>query len=108
MSVGWAATKPATGIPTDPIGPLVFPIEYVGTDYPNAVRDGVIVSTAEYGEVLRYVREVRERLRSRGKAADSARLGPDEVRAAIERRPPAPEVFAATRRGIPRLIRLGG
>ncbi len=39
-------------------GRLVFLLEYVGTDYENAVRDGNVVDQAEYGEVLRMLKQL--------------------------------------------------
>jgi S1-C subfamily serine protease len=37
---------------------LVFLLEYVGEDYANAVRNGAVIDAAEYGEVVRFTKEI--------------------------------------------------
>jgi ABC-type sugar transport system substrate-binding protein len=39
---------------------IVFLLQYVGTDYGNAVRDGAVANQAEYGEVLRFIRRAMD------------------------------------------------
>ena len=38
---------------------LTYLLEYIGSDYAGAVRDGAVTNQLEYGEVLRFVKELR-------------------------------------------------
>jgi high-affinity iron transporter len=54
---------PATVIPAPPDGGdaqrLVTVLDYVGSDYARAVRDGAVVNAAEYDEQLKFVDDMR-------------------------------------------------
>lgn len=103
---GSAGIAPAAAA-TDPAR-LVFLLEYLGTDYPQAVRDGVVVNAAEYGEVLRLLREVQDGVASRGGDAEALGKGLGQVRRLIEGRAKGEEVWAATRAVLPLLTRAVG
>jgi S1-C subfamily serine protease/mono/diheme cytochrome c family protein len=89
-------------------GRLVFLLEYVGTDYSAAVRNGNVISTFEYGEVLRFTKQIIREYEARQKRPDDVSRGLREVQELIERRAAAPEVFAATRRVLPGLAKALG
>lgn len=93
---------------TDPAR-LVFLLEYVGTDYPNAVQNGRVVSDVEYGEVLRLTKQVGREYGARVARDDAVATGLRELEQLIVRRAPSDEVWNATRRLLPDLVRaLGG
>ena len=88
---------------------LVFLLEYVGTDYDGAVHDGAVLNQLEYGEVLRFTKQlIREYGASPGRS-EGVLAGLRELEQSIERRAPAAEVWSATRRLLPEFARtLGG
>jgi high-affinity iron transporter len=57
VAVSVAAAQPADGPQT-----IVHMLDYVAVDYPEFVRDGVVVDQAEYDEQLEFVTQVRARL----------------------------------------------
>jgi S1-C subfamily serine protease/mono/diheme cytochrome c family protein len=82
---------------------LAFLLEYVGSDYPNAVRDGAVVDQFEYGEVLRLVKELRRDYATVPRRAPAVATGLEELERAITQRAPADDVWSATRRLLPKL-----
>lgn len=95
-----AAPEATRAAGTDPAR-LVFLLEYVGSDYPNAVRDGTVTNTAEYGEVLRFTNEIIRDYPARGSASDRVSQGLRGLRELIERKAAPEEVAAATRKLLP-------
>jgi len=87
---------------------LVFLLEYVGTDYANAVRDGAVVNDAEYGEALRLTKEVVRRFAAAGDRPRAVAAGLQDVLRLIERRAPPDDVWSATRRVLPALAQAMG
>lgn len=66
---------------------LLFLVEYVGSDYDGAVRDGVVLNQVEYGEVLRFAREAQAEYAKGGAKNDElAAALADFVRDVEERR----------------------
>ncbi len=94
--------------PPGDAGRLVFLLEYVGTDYAGAVRNGKVVSAFEYGEVLRFTKEIIREYEARQQRPDAVSHGLREVQQLIERRAAEHEVFAATRRVLPGLAKALG
>ncbi|HJQ82845.1 MAG TPA: trypsin-like peptidase domain-containing protein [Candidatus Binatia bacterium] len=87
---------------------LIFLLEYVGTDYARAVADGRVVDQAEYGEALRFTKELSAAYGT-GRRPDAVSAGLRDLQALIERRAPADEVWSASRKLLPALARgLGG
>jgi len=77
---------------------IVFLLQYVGTDYGNAVRNGAVANQVEYGEVLRFTRRVIDGYGAlRGHRASVSRaLGTLEKR--IGERAPPRDVWTLTNR----------
>jgi S1-C subfamily serine protease/mono/diheme cytochrome c family protein len=98
-----ARAQPAT----DP-QELVFLLQYVGTDYGNAVRDGAVANQFEYGEVLRFTRRVIDGYGTlRGHRASVTRaLGTLEKR--IGDRAPEREVWTLANRLVAKVNRTVG
>ncbi|MBY0279326.1 cytochrome c, partial [Candidatus Binatia bacterium] len=103
-----AALAPiAVATPTrqaDDAGRLVFLLEYAGMDYENAVRDGNVVDQAEYGEVLRLLQELARGYGARKDRSVAVATAIAALQKDVERRAPAEQVFAASRKLLPRLI----
>lgn len=88
---------------------LIYTLEYVGTDYEAAVRQGKVVNEMEYGEVLRLTRQARSEYEAGGGRSEAIRKGLRELQELIERRVSDDEVWSATRRLVPLLAsELGG
>jgi high-affinity iron transporter len=88
---------------------LTFLLEYIGTDYDAAVRDGSVVNQSEYGEVLRLVKQVNTDYAAQGGRSPEIAAGLRELQQSIERRAPSNDVWATTRRLLPLLSHeLGG
>ena len=108
-----AAAAPASGAAQSDAAPaksderagrLVFLLEYVGMDYENAVRDGNVVDQAEYGEVLRMLKQLASEYAAR---PDRTVPGADGIVARqrdVQQKAPAERVYAASRKLLPRLI----
>ena len=77
---------------------IVFLLQYVGTDYGNAVRDGTVANQTEYGEVLRFTRRAIDGYRTlHGRRASVTRaLATLETR--IGEHAPTREVWTLTNR----------
>jgi high-affinity iron transporter len=101
LAVSWSH---AAAPPADP-DRLIFLLEYVGTDYPRAVADGNVINQAEYGESLRYVKEL---IAAGRRGPESVTTGLRNLQALVERRAPADEVWSATRRLLPAFARAVG
>ena len=87
----------------------MFLVEYVGTDYANAVQDGRVVSDFEYGEVLRFTKQIIQEYGASAGRTEAVTSGLRELEQLIVRRAPSEQVWTATRRLIPGLARsLGG
>jgi S1-C subfamily serine protease/mono/diheme cytochrome c family protein len=82
---------------------LTYLLEYIGTDYAGAVRDGAIANQLEYGEVLRFMKELRRGYDAVPGRAPAVVNGLAELEALIVRRAPAEDVWTATRRLVPTL-----
>ena len=105
LAASWARAEDAARPGSDR---LVFLLEYVGTDYARAVAEGNVVNPAEYGEVLRFTKQVIAGYGA-GRRPDVVAAGLRDLEAMIVRRAPADEVWSATRRLLPALTRaLGG
>lgn len=96
-----SATPPSE---SNDVGRLVFLLEYVGIDYENAVRDGNVVDQAEYGEVLRLLQELARGYGARKDRSVAVASAIAALQKDVERRAPAEQVFAASRKLLPRLI----
>lgn len=80
---------------------IVALLDYVAADYPDAVRDGVVTSDAEYQEQLAFLREAKERLAALPGHADTRAVGTaiEDATRLVAARGSAAEVADATRRG---------
>ncbi|HEX2762704.1 MAG TPA: FTR1 family protein [Allosphingosinicella sp.] len=69
-------------------------LDYVAVDYPGAVRDGKVVSVAEYAEMTEFAGSVRERLSGLPDKPEKAGLvsGADALKAAVARKAAPQEV----------------
>jgi high-affinity iron transporter len=69
-------------------------LDYIAVDYPGAVKDGRIVSAAEYKEMTEFAGSVSERIAALPAKAAKARLaaGADALRSAIGRKASSAEV----------------
>jgi len=76
--------------------PLAYTLEYIGTDYDGAVRDGTVVDAAEYGELVRLAKRAIDDYGAR--KTDTVATGLRELEKMIEQKAPGPDVWAATRR----------
>jgi S1-C subfamily serine protease/mono/diheme cytochrome c family protein len=84
---------------------LVFLLEYVGTDYGAAVRDGKVVNELEYGEVLRFTRDLRQQYGALGRASHRVASGLERMERLITDRAPAHAVWTLTHRLVPKVAR---
>src|SRR5262245_55714072 len=96
-----AATVPAAEA-NDPQR-LVFLLEYVGTDYDLAVRDGQVVNQLEYGELVRLTKELLDRYRERPEPSEKVATGLAQLQELVRQRAPATRVWAASRKLLPEL-----
>jgi high-affinity iron transporter len=58
LAAGLAAT-PARADEPDPFAPILHALDYVGVDYPGAVRDGKVLDQGEYDEQVEFASGVR-------------------------------------------------
>ncbi|MGH7785935.1 MAG: c-type cytochrome, partial [Candidatus Binatia bacterium] len=103
-----AAPGPARGVSADPSSDarrLVFLLEYIGTDYDGAVRDGQVVNQVEYGEMLRFSEQLIQGYRARRERSEAVATGLAELQKQIRQRAPGDEIWAASRRLLPSLVR---
>jgi S1-C subfamily serine protease len=103
-----AHAAPERTAPDDPAR-LVYLLEYVGLDYAQAVRDGAVVDPLEYGEVLRFTKEVVRAYAKLPGRTQAVQGDLERVQGLVERRAPADQVWSATRALLPALVRsIGG
>ncbi len=108
LVVGRGVSAAGATVPAGNAQRLVFLLEYVGSDYRGAVRDGKVVNASEYDQVLRYTKQlIREYGLRRGRP-DPVATGLQELEQLIVQRAPSAVVFAATRRVLPGLMRAVG
>ena len=107
-----APSTPAIGAPvthaTSSAQRLTFLLEYVGSDYAAAVRDGKVVNELEYGEVLRFTRQLMHEYGARPRPSRAVVAGLANLEQLMIRRAPPDEVWALTRRLLPKLGRSVG
>ncbi|MBM4247299.1 MAG: PDZ domain-containing protein, partial [Deltaproteobacteria bacterium] len=102
-----AAAAPAAASDAD--GRLVYLLEYVGMDYGHAVQDGEVVDQAEYGEVLRLLKELARDYGARRGRSPAVAKGIAAIEKDVVARAPAEQVYAASRELLPKLVAsLGG
>jgi S1-C subfamily serine protease/mono/diheme cytochrome c family protein len=82
---------------------LTFLLEYVGTDYGAAVRDGKVANELEYGEVLRFTRRVIAEYGALSRRAPDVLDGLKRLEQMMVERAPADAVWARTRELVPAL-----
>jgi high-affinity iron transporter len=58
LAAGFAAT-PARADEPDPFAPILHALDYLGFDYPGAVRDGKVLDQGEYDEQVEFATGVR-------------------------------------------------
>ena len=87
---------------------LGFLLQYVGTDYADAVRDGKVVNAFEHGEVLRFTRQVIEGYGALGGRSPRLARGLAELERLITERAPAAVVWTLANRLVPKLGRTVG
>ena len=87
---------------TDPAR-LVFLVRYVGSDYAGAVQDGKVIDAFEYGEVLRFTREVVQAYDAEPGKVDDVVLGLAALERLVAGRAPAAQVLERTRALVPAL-----
>jgi S1-C subfamily serine protease len=102
---GHAAVAPAS--PSD-AQRLVFLLEYIGTDYAGAVRDGQVVSQVEYGEMLRLTKQLIEGYGGRPARSEVVTTGLAELQTLIRQRAAAEQVRTTSRLLLPQLVRALG
>jgi S1-C subfamily serine protease/mono/diheme cytochrome c family protein len=88
-----ARTQPATDAQE-----IVFLLQYVGTDYGNAVRDGAVTNQAEYGEVLRFTRRAIDGYGALRRRRASVARGLARLESHIRERAPTREVWTLANR----------
>jgi len=103
-----AAPAAAPASAGDAAARLVYLLEYVGSDYENAVRDGQVVDMAEYGEVLRFTKELIRAYGARADRAPAVTAGLADLHKLLLARAPADQVFTVTRKLLPALERSVG
>jgi S1-C subfamily serine protease len=81
-----AAADPAPSSEAPDAARLLFLVEYVGADYGRAVRDGVVVSELEYGEMLRFTRDAVGEYAKGGRRGDDIARALDSLAADVEKR----------------------
>jgi len=87
---------------------LIYLLEYVGTDYGDAVRDGQVIDQFEYGEVLRFVKELARDYGARRDRSKAVQGGIAELQKLMVARAPADQVFAKSRALLPALTKSVG
>lgn len=87
---------------------LTFLLEYVGTDYPNAVRDGKVANEVEYGEVLRFIRRLVAEYGALRTRDATVVAGLKDLEQRMVAQAPADEVYARTRAVLPGLAKSAG
>jgi len=101
-----ASTTPA---PSDEAGRLVFLLQYVGSDYAAAVRDGEIIDDAEYRENREFAALVAERWARLRDTVPAPKRGPlddavAKLRQLVDSRADPRLVRDVTEAAIPRLV----
>jgi S1-C subfamily serine protease/mono/diheme cytochrome c family protein len=83
---------------------LVYLLEYIGTDYPAAVRDGRVVNQFEFGEVLRFTKQLIRDYRAMPKQSKTVSTGLAELLRLIEQRAASDQVWSLSRKLLPELV----
>jgi mono/diheme cytochrome c family protein len=106
--LAWLGTVRAAD-PT-PLTPerLVYLLEYIGTDYADAVQGGVVVNQFEFDEVRALGQQLVDGYTARRSRTDAVAASLRELVQSIDRRAPADEVWSATRRLLPVLAKAVG
>ena len=86
----------------------MFLLQYVGTDYGDAVRDGRIVNQFEYGEVLRFTRRLIDDYSALPRHAPSVARALAKLEEHMKQRAPARAVWTLANRLVPKLDRTVG
>ncbi len=87
---------------------LTYLLEYVGSDYPAAVRDAAVASPLEYGEMLRIVKELRRGYDAVPGRSAAVASGLAELETLVVRRAAPDDVWRTTRRLGPELAKTVG
>ncbi len=76
LAASVSAAEPRSAAERPNASRLLFLVEYIGSDYDRAIRNGVVVDQVEYGEMLRFTRDA---------VAEYAKGGPrdDEISRAL-------------------------
>src|SRR5581483_2074264 len=82
---------------------LLFLLQYVGTDYDAAVRDGKVVNAFEYDEVLRLAKQLAGDYGERPDRSPAVQARLHDLVKLVESHAPADDVWTATRRLYPDL-----
>ncbi|MBI5493945.1 MAG: cytochrome c [Deltaproteobacteria bacterium] len=90
------ASVGGTADPTADARRVVLAVQYVGTDYPLAVRDGTVINAFEYDEQTAFLRDAVALYAQRVPAGRHA-AALEALRDAHARRVPAPELAARAR-----------
>ncbi|MEW5852976.1 MAG: cytochrome c [Myxococcota bacterium] len=99
VPVAPAAPKDA---PSDEPRRLVLMIQYIATDWPNAVVDGKVVNQVEYEEALQNAADGLERYRRLGKSKEQLPQL-EKLKAAVEAKAPTTEIATLVRALVPAL-----
>lgn len=84
---------------------LLFLLDYIGSDYAGAVRDGALANAAEYNEALRFARQILSEYEAGFSRNDETSKALREIVKMIEARAPSDRVAEATRRLAPTMTR---
>src|ERR1051326_8268525 len=82
VAPGRAADVPPS--PTTDAQRLVFLLEYIGTDYDGAVRDGQVANQVEYGEMLRFSKQLAQEYSARRGRSPAVTAGLAELQQLIQ------------------------
>jgi S1-C subfamily serine protease/mono/diheme cytochrome c family protein len=102
-----ASAEPLAGRTSD-AQRLTFLLEYVGTDYADAVRDGKVANEVEYGEVLRFTRRLMTEYGALRTRDATVVAGLKDLEQLMVTRAPAEQVYARTRAILPGLAKSVG
>ncbi len=111
LASGWATAQPATPATSSITAPanarqLWQLLDYVAVDYDGAVKDGKVVSEAEYAEMLDFTENAARQLQELPEHAAKPRIRGTiaELRKAVESKAAAEEVAALAHRANAELI----
>jgi high-affinity iron transporter len=97
LVVGLTAT-PARAAEPDPFAPILHALDYLGVDYPGAVKDGRVLDPGEYDEQLEFATSVRAMIAGLPARPERAALEATATGlvASIRDKRPAEEIVAIT------------